>query len=54
MSYTLNWSEAAFLIKKVKNTVPRTLLFIISMAKNLLQILLLLRKRIEKDKSRRI
>ena len=54
MSYTLNWSEATFLITKVKNTVPRTLLFIILMAKNLLQILLLLRKRIEKDKSRRI
>ena len=35
--YTPNWSQEVFVIKKVKNTVPRTLLLMILMVKKLLE-----------------
>ena len=35
--YVQNWSEVAFVVKNVKNTVPWTMLLVISMAKKLLQ-----------------
>ena len=35
--YTPNWSEEVFVVSKIKNTVPWTMLLMISMVKKLLE-----------------
>ena len=49
--YTPNWSEEAFMIKKVKNNVPQKMLLMILTEKKLLEIFT---KKNCKKKSKRI